>query len=626
MDVGCEDRAGFARPATGLADGGAGGVGRRASAPLDTAPGGRNQRRLPLACSGEAPALHCSAIRGPRPSFPPARQSLSEQRSILRTTGLLGLLTLLSRFTGLARDSILAALFGGSRISDVFLIAFEAPNLARRVIGEGALSAFVVPLFTERRKRDPEEGWRFCNRSLNAVTIMTVVLMLLGMIFARELFGLFGGFGIPSGVPVEDLAGRAEAAEAVELGVRLTRIMLPYQPLLAVAAIMMGVCHAIGSFGAPGFGSIVLNLCMIGAGAAALWLNLDPSEATVWLAWSVVAGAVWRVFVHVPAMRRAGWRYRPRDGMREEGVGELFRMMGTGLFGLSINQINLSVSSIFAGFLGAGNKTYLVYSNRLIQFPMALTATALATAMLPRLSALAVERKDAELRDVMGFSKRLETVLMMPAVLGLMVFGEPIVRMVFERGRFTAEDSFGTFHALLFYAPGLIPTGWSRLVVPLYYARKDVATPVKAAVWSMIANVALSAAFTFGTDLEQRGIALAATLSSFINYGVLWWGLRRDDARPLAGSRATETLVKCAIASVASIGAARALHVAATGFAGPALARLPGGAEGTLSLALSSLPFMALAAFAYFPLAHLLRVPDSDRALEMLTRKLRRRR
>lgn len=544
---------------------------------------------------------------------------MSETRKILKTSGLLGALTLLSRFTGLARDVVIAALLGGSRAADVFFIAFQLPNLLRRVLGEGALSSFVVPLFAGRRKEAGEaEGWVFINRALNWLFLITLLLVIAGMIFSSEVFHAFGGLGMAAEGRAAGGIANEEAQAAIAQGVSLTRLMFPYMIGLALASIMMGACHALKSFTAPAFGSIVLNFAMIGAGAAALFGSVETYQALRWLGWAVLAGAVVRILIMIPVLARAGWRWRAEFSARDPEVNRLFRMMGAGLFGLSIAQINISVALLLATFLGEGKVTYLTYANRLIQFPMALTATAMATAMLPSLTDLILENKADRLREVIGFTKRIEVVFMIPAMLGLMFFGLPIVELIFEHGAFDAEDSAGTYGALIFYAPGLLPLGWSRLLLPIFYARKDVKTPVKAAAVTMVVNIALGLAFTFGTPLGHRGLALAATLAGFVNYALLSWFLKNDPARPLEGLDIGQTVGRALAAGLVGIGGLSTLFHLLT-------ANMPADST-TIGRAIVLLPFLLASVPLYFFLAHRFAVPDSDRAYELVKRRLSRKR
>jgi len=532
---------------------------------------------------------------------------MSEQRKVLRAAGLIGALTLLSRCTGLIRDSILAAKFGGSRFSDVFLTAFEPTNMLRRMLGEGALSSFIVPLLTDRRHSGGErEGWRFFNQAANLMLLVALAATLLGGFFSREVFLLFGGLGL-----------KGAEAQFVTLGAHLTRIMFPYVVGLTLASLMMGACHTLRSFGPPTLGSVMLNLAMIAAGLAALALKSPNDRTAVALAWSVLAGVALRVLLMVPTLRRAGWRWRPELSWRDPHLRKLMWMMLPGLLALAIAQLNIVVSGFFAMYLGPGAKTYIRFSNQLIQFPLGLTATAAATAMLPQLALYLTQGRLGELRELMSLTKRLEIILMMPAMLGLIVLGLPIVELVFQRHAWREVDSLGAYKALIFYAPGLLPLGWVRLIEPLFYARADRVTPLKAASASMLVNVALNWFFGFHTPLAQGGLALANTLAAFTNYFVLSWSLHKVVREPLgARPRIGETLWKTALAALAAC---------AIGWAMCALAgRVLGEPGGTMTRALRLGPVLALVGLVYFALARWLRVPDLDRAEALLLKKFRK--
>lgn len=544
---------------------------------------------------------------------------MSESRKILKTTGLISVLTLLSRFTGLARDIVISAKLGTSLAADVFYFAFELPNLARRILGEGALSSIVVPLFTGRRAEGGESaGWLFFNRALNAIGLLTLVLTAAGMIFSAQVFHIFGGIGIAAGAEgaMGSEGGAAMAGLAIDHGVELTRLMFPYMIGLALASLMMGVCHALNSFVAPAMGSVVLNLTMIAAAGASIIAETDDFQATTWLAWAVLGGAAIRMAIMIPTLRARGWRWSPVLSARDPELRKMFSMMTIGLLGLSVSHINIAVIGVFAGFLGPGNKTALVMANRLVQLPMALTATAMATAMLPRLSRLLLEGNEGELRRVMNVTKRIELVFMLPAMVGLMVFGLPIIQLLLERGQWTEESTARTFGALLFYAPGLIPLGWSRLLIPLFHARKDVLTPVKAAGAALVVNLALATGMTMFTDLGQRGLALSTTIAAFVNFAMLSWYVRAKLGLSIGDARLPETFTKCLAAAVISIGGAAIMYRALITGTGEPMT--------TLSRAACLLPLVGSSAVAYFLLVRLFRVPDASRALDMIGRRLRR--
>ncbi|MCL5271448.1 MAG: murein biosynthesis integral membrane protein MurJ [bacterium] len=533
---------------------------------------------------------------------------MSEKRKVIKAAGVVGALTLLSRFTGVIRDAVLAAKLGDTRLSDVFFVAFELPNLVRRVLGEGALSSFIVPLFSERRKLDGEQrGWEFINRAGNVMMLVALAITVAGMFFSREVFYLFGGYGMAA----------AGDAGYVALGAQLTRLMFPFVIALTVGSVMMGACHTLRSFAAPSLGSVMLNLTMIIGAGLAIILRTPGERATVWLGWAVLAGVALRVLIMVPTLRRHGWRWQPVWSPSDPAVRRLMWLMVPGLAAMGISQINSIVSGQFAMYLGKGIKTYLLYAGRLIQFPMALTATAAATAMLPQLSHYLLEGQSRELRDLMAFTKRIEIVLMTPAMVGLIFLGLPITELIFAHGRMTTEGAKGIYWALLFYAPGLLPLGWCRLLEPLFYARQDRLTPLKAAAVSMALNMFLNWLFAFHTHLAQGGLALANTLASFAYYFILAGFLGRVLERPMGERpRIAETFWKSLAASVVACGAAAGLYWAVVHWLGA-----PGG---TLTRAALLLPVLAVAAALYFVLAHALHVPDSHEATGMIMARLRR--
>ena len=554
---------------------------------------------------------------------------MSEKRQVLKAAGIVGVFTLISRLTGVIRDSVLAATFGAGRMQDVFLTAFELPNMVRRVMGEGALSAFIVPLIGERRERDGEAAtWLFFNRVFNFMLLVSLILAIGGMFFAREMFLLFGGAGwyLHSALAglgldfVQPPAGGMspeETGEWLALGTRMTRIMFPFLIGLTLAAIMMGACHSLRRFATASLGSVMLNLTMITTGGLALALRRDDLTTAHWLCWAVLAGAALRVALMVPTLVRGGWRWQPALALRDRELLKLMSMMGLAIVTMSISQVNIIVSNLFALYLGEGIKSALVFSQRLIQFPMALTATAVATAMLPQLTSFLLQGRRAELRDMMAYSKRLEMILINPAMIGLIVLGLPILQLIYEHMNFTAGDTRATYIALVFYAPGLLPLGWMRLLMPLAYARKDMITPLKAALAGMMFNVVANAFFALMTPMQQGGLALANTLALFVNYGVLAWCLRADlRSEPGEAPRIAETFWKSMLASAVSCGCGWGVYRGLTAWLGAP--------ETTLAQAALLLPVIGGVAVLYFALARVLRVPDMEQATALLRRRLRR--
>lgn len=539
---------------------------------------------------------------------------MSERRTFVRATTIVAAITALSRVLGLVRDMVAGALLGAGRVSDVFWIAFELPNLARRALGEGALSAFIVPLFTaEERERGEAAAWRFAANALNAVLILGLILTVLGLVFSRELFMVFGGLGLA--------LREGTQPQALELGARLTRIMFPYLLLLGMASVLMGLCHARRRFAAPAFGSVVLNLAMIGSGVA-FWLlhrgrlsGADDPQALVhqarfalWLSLAVMGGIFLRVVIHLPTLWREGFRFRPILDRRDRRLRQLFAKMPFALVGLLMAHLMISVNKFFAMFMDDGYVTQLSYSSRIIQLPLGIVASAMATTILPQLAQHLHEERSERLHALFGFAMRAVLILFVPAMVGLILLRQDLIALLFERLNWTASDTRGAAWALLFYALGLVPMAALSLIVPLYYARLNLRQPVQAAAAALGLNIALNAVFML-TPLRQGGLALATSLSVTANLMMLlaWqeggigrvahWGLGATAAR-------------CALSAAVMAGALIALRAGFVAWGVPLETTAPRAA------------FIAIAvpagAAVYFAIAAALKTPDLAEALRLI--------
>lgn len=455
---------------------------------------------------------------------------MSRRSQIVSATGLISVVTFASRLLGVLRDSIIAAHLGATRYNDIFQIAFAIPNLARRVLGEGALSAFIVPIITGiRRKKGEAAAWLSTCNAFNLFALITLALTVLGCMFSTPLFFLYGGAHFQF----------ADQPELLALGGSLTRIMFPYLMLLALVALLMGVLHSLKHFLAPALGSIVVNIVVITA--ALLFFKVEDKRFFLYvLACAVMIGAVIRLLILFPPLIRRGFRWRPVFQWREQGFRELGSKLPAAVYGTAIAQINIAITLNLANWCGEGSVTYLQYSQRLIQLPLALFATALATALLPQLSAVIAENNRRDLRDLMTFAFRAIALLFFPAAIGLMVLGRPIVQFLFERREWSSMATDGTALALLCYAFGLVALGAQRIFIPLYYAQKDMITPVKYGAVAMLANIVLAVTLmltlrAYEPSLSFAGLALASALSSTLNVWLLWRGLTRRFGHDLAG-------------------------------------------------------------------------------------------
>ncbi len=463
---------------------------------------------------------------------------MSERRTIIKSAGLIGIITVISRVLGLVRDAVIASGLGAGYVNDCFQIAFEIPHLTRRVLGEGALSAFIVPVYTKRQHLSGQDSaWLFVNNILNVCVLFTALLTLLGLILSKYLFTIFGGLKYL----VKD------EQEFLQLGTHLTQIMLPYVIFLAVSSLMMGILHSHRHFTTPALGSVVLNITIIAAGI--LFYARAPEQFVYILAGAVMLGVLIRVLIMVPSLKSRGFHYRAYMDFKDPQLRDLVKMMLPAIFGLAIVQINISVDLNFANWIGPGTPTYIRYTNRLIHLPLAIFAASLSTAILPLLSKHVIREEKNQLRSIITYSIKIILVIFIPATVGLIVLGRPIIEILFERGRWTSYATSETYFALIFYALGLVPIAAHRMLTPVYYARQDLITPVKSASIALLTNIALNFAFFHLTNLRQGGLALATSLSSALNCVLLYLLLARRYGRMIDFS-VVETLIKTLICSL----------------------------------------------------------------------------
>ncbi len=470
---------------------------------------------------------------------PPAR--------LARSAGVIGLATMASRVLGLARDMVFATLFGAGDQMDAFRVAFRIPNLVRDLFAEGAMSAAFVPTFTrEFTLNGMESAWRLGRLVISMLVVVTGAVSIAGILGADPLTRLFAG-------------DYALVPGKLELTVTLTRVMFPFLVLVALAVAFMGMLNALRQFFVPALSPALFNVgSIIGAFAFVPFMPWMGWPPMLGLAFGTLLGGLLQAAVQWPALRRAGFRLRFELAPRDPGVREVLRLMVPGTVGLAAVQVNIFVNTVLATGQGTGAVSWLDYAFRLMYLPIGLFGVSIATAAVPAISGFAARNDVAGMRATVSSGLRLMLMLNVPATLGLVVLASPIVRLIYERGRFTAADTAATAAGLMFYAPGLIGYSAVKIVSPTFYALRDSRTPVMASMVSVAANVVLNV--TLVRVLGYRGLALGTALASLLNAALLLWLLRgRLDG--LEGRRVATTLLKIAVASLVMAGvAAGAAH------------------------------------------------------------------
>src|SRR5262245_57304807 len=458
---------------------------------------------------------------------------VNEEQAMVRAAGQVGFYTLLSRMTGLVRDVVIGSVFGASSSADAFFVAFRIPNLLRRVVGEGATAAALVPVVTEYFTSHPRTEALAMVRALFGIGLaVLLVLTAAGVIGAEPLVHLFA----PGFTPAK-----------LALTVALTRITFFYLLCIGLVALTMGVLHALRHFAAPAFAPILLNLALIGC---ALWLPAHLAEPAFSLAYGVVIGGVCQFLWQLPPLARLGVPLVPQWWPNHPAVRRIDLLLLPVLFGAAVYQISLLVNTLLASLLKEGSVSALWYASHLFEFPMAIFVSALSVAALPSLATQAQQQDLAGVCASLGFALRLVNLVTLPAAVGLVVLAVPITSVLFFHGAFNAEHVLATAAALQGFAVGLWSVAIARLFSSCFYALADTRTPAYTGTVAFAANLGFSLmlmgeitisaetrsmARLFASlsrsfavyDLGVAGLALAASLAATVNLVLLGSLLRR---------------------------------------------------------------------------------------------------
>jgi len=426
-----------------------------------------------------------------------------------------------SRILGLVREVVMNSLFGAGREMDAFLAAFRIPNLLRDLFAEGALSTAFVATFSKKLATEGQvAAFRLANLVSSTTMVAMAAIVLLGILGAEGLVGLIGW-------------GAQEDPAKLALTVSLTRIMFPFILLVSMAAVWMGLLNSLGSFGLPASASTAFNVVSIATGLACGWL-FDPEfgpRAIHGFAVGTVLGGAAQWLIQVPKARSLGYRPRWAWDLSDPGLREVLRLMAPAVVGGAAVQVNVLVNTSFAFTLEEGAVTCLNNAFRLMQLPIGLFGVAIATVTLPSVARSAALADPEAVRGKLREGLRLSTFLTLPAATGLVLLALPVVRLIFERGAFTLEDSRHTAWALQAYAAGLAAYAAIKVLSPAFYALGLPRVPLRVSLIGIALNLVLNSVFIFVLGWGLAGLALSTSLVALINCAQLVLALRR----PLGG-------------------------------------------------------------------------------------------
>jgi putative peptidoglycan lipid II flippase len=445
----------------------------------------------------------------------PEQQSEDSKRgesSLLRASGVTGSMTLVSRVLGLARDVVIARVFGVSDAVDAFFVANKIPNFMRRLFAEGAFNQAFVPVLSEYRS----------TKSLADVQLLinAVAGSLGGFLF---IFTFVAVVAAPLlAVPIA--YGFVDEPDKFELLVEMLRITFPYLFLISMTALCGSILNSYSRFAVPAVTPALLNLSLISCSFFLVPYMRVPELA---LAWAVLIAGVAQLLFQLPFLARMRLMPVPAFGKYHEGVDRIKKLMVPALFGVSVSQINLLFDTFIATLLVSGSVSWLYYSDRLMELPLGTFGIAIAIVVLPSLSRKHATSSLDDFAATLDWAFRLVVLIAIPAALALIFIAEPLLIALFHSDKFTAADVSSSAGSLKAYAIGLIAFMSIKIFAPGYYARQNTKTPVKIGIVAMVSNMVMNLLF-YLTGLAHVGLALATSLAAFLNAGLLLRGLMAE--------------------------------------------------------------------------------------------------
>ncbi|HVE06232.1 MAG TPA: murein biosynthesis integral membrane protein MurJ [Paraburkholderia sp.] len=440
-------------------------------------------------------------------------------RALLTVSGF----TLLSRVTGLARETLIARAFGASQYTDAFYVAFRIPNLLRRISAEGAFSQAFVPILAEFKN---QQGHDATKALVDATS--TVLAWVLAFV---SLLGVAGA----TWVVLVVASGLRTDGDAFPLAVTMTRIMFPYIVFISLTSLASGVLNTYKHFSMPAFAPVLLNVAFI---AAAVFVAPHLHTPVYALAWAVIVGGILQFIVQMPVLKKIDMLPRiglnPLRALAHRGVKRVLAKMVPAMFAVSVAQISLIINTNIASHIGPGAVSWINYADRLMEFPTALLGVALGTILLPSLSKAHVDADTHEYSALLDWGLRVTFLLAAPSAIALFFFAEPLTATLFHYGKFDSHSVVMVGRALAAYGVGLIGLILIKILAPGFYAKQDIKTPVKIGVGVLIFTQLCN--YLFVPIFSHAGLTLSVGLGACMNALLLFIGLRRRGIyRPSSG-------------------------------------------------------------------------------------------
>lgn len=445
---------------------------------------------------------------------------------------------MVSRILGFIRDLVLARVFGADAASDAFFVAFKIPNFFRRLFGEGAFATAFIPVLTEYKEtKTHSDLQQLVNHVAGTLGLILLIFTALGMLAAPLVISLFAFGWVVDG---EDAK--------ITLAADMLVLTFPYLLFISLTAFAGGILNAHNRFAVPAFTPVLLNLILIGS---ALWLAPQMATPIMALAWGVLVAGITQFVFQLPFLKGLDLLPSFRPAPRDPGVRRILWLMLPALFAVSVTQINLLLDTVLASFLQTGSISWLYFSDRLMEFPQGILGVALATVMLPALSKNHAKGDTQAFSALLGWGVRMNMVFGIPAAVGLIALALPVISTLFQSSMFDATDVQMASLSLMAYAVGLFGFISIKVLAPGYFARQDTRTPVRIGVIAMAANMVFNLILIF--PLQHTGLALATSLSAYLNAWLLYRGLEKQGVYQFGDS--FTLLMKVGLASLFMVAA-----------------------------------------------------------------------
>lgn len=527
--------------------------------------------------------------------------------SVARSAAIMGVATFFSRIAGLVREQTFAYLFGAGRWTDAFNVAFKIPNLLRDLFAEGAMSAAFVPTFNAvLQKEGKEKAFRLTNLTFCAILVIVGALTALGIVISPYIVQIMA----PQFV---------ENPEKFAATVTMTRIMFPFMLVISWAAISMGILNSLGEFFIPSVAPVFLNLSMIASGwlICPLVAKLDMPEITG-MAIGAMLGGLLQFTVQLPSLVRKGWKFCWNLDFKDPGIRKIGKLMIPGTVGLAATQVNVAVNTILATSY-EGAVSWISYAFRIMQLPIGLFGVAVAQATLPVISRQAASGDRESMKETLASSIRLSSFINLWACFAIVALAEPIIRIIYQHGRFGVDDTLATAEVLRIYSLGLVFFALIKILGPAFYALEDTKVPVRASVSSIVVAIILSLSLI--KPFGYKCLAFSSSMAGIVNASILFFTLRKRVGGFGKFSFATG-MTKILFATVIS---GVATYYVYTGTVFYLSMLVPGMGATTFTNAVVSLCAGGLLGLvALYAVSRLIHVEEADKAAELIIKKLHR--